>query len=72
LSSGESKFLCKRNPKEGGERMQERIMRLPTAFIGRRREWRWYRGGEMVDEEWSRKEHVRRLLVPAWRGNWRM
>jgi hypothetical protein len=29
-----------------------RIMRLPTPFIGWRREERWYRGGEMVNGEW--------------------
>jgi hypothetical protein len=28
-------------------------MRLPTSFIWQRREGRWYRGGEMVNGEWS-------------------
>jgi hypothetical protein len=53
LSSNESKFLCKRNPKECGEWMWRWIMRLPIPFIGRRREGRWYHGGESVDGEWS-------------------
>jgi hypothetical protein len=53
LSSSESKFLRKRNPKEGGESMRQWIMRLPTHFIGRRREGRWYRGWEMVDSKLS-------------------
>jgi hypothetical protein len=53
LSSGESELLHKRNQKEGGEWMWWWIMRLPTPFIGRRREGRWYRGGETVDSEWS-------------------
>jgi hypothetical protein len=53
LSSGESEFLRKRNSKEGGEWMEWQIMRLPVTFIGRRREGRRYRGGEMVHDECS-------------------
>jgi hypothetical protein len=40
LSSDESKFLHKRNPKKGREWMRQWIMRFPTPFIGRRREGR--------------------------------
>jgi hypothetical protein len=53
FSSRENEFLHKRNPKKGGEWMWRRIMRLPTSFIWQRREGRWYRGGEMVNGEWS-------------------
>jgi hypothetical protein len=28
-------------------------MRLPTSFIGRRREGRWYCEGEIVDGKWT-------------------
>jgi hypothetical protein len=28
-------------------------MRLPASFIGRRREGRWYCGGEIVDGKWK-------------------
>jgi hypothetical protein len=41
LSSGESEFLRKRNPKKCEEWMWRQIMRLMTPFIGRRREGRW-------------------------------
>jgi hypothetical protein len=37
LSSGESEFWRKRNPKEGREWMRRRIVRLPTPFIMWRR-----------------------------------
>jgi hypothetical protein len=53
LSSGENEFLHKRNPKKGGEWMWWRIMRLTTTFIWQRREGIRYRGGEMVNGEWS-------------------
>jgi hypothetical protein len=91
LSSSESEFLHKTNSKEGREWMRQWIMRLPTYFIGQRREGKRYRGGETVDGEWSssmlpfwgergrgitrfkkRKEHVRRLLFPTWRGDRRV
>jgi hypothetical protein len=51
LSCGESKFLRKRNPKKSKEWMRRQIMRLPSPFMGRRREGRWYSGGEMIDSE---------------------
>jgi hypothetical protein len=38
LSSGKSKFLRKRNPKEDGEWIRQWIMKLSAPFIGRRRE----------------------------------
>jgi hypothetical protein len=53
LSSGESEFLHKRYPKEGGEWMWRQIVRLLVPFIGRRREGRWCRGGVMTNCEWS-------------------
>jgi hypothetical protein len=53
LSSGENEFWHKRNPKEGGEWMRQRIMRLLTPFIWQRREGKQYCGGETVDGEWS-------------------
>jgi hypothetical protein len=43
----------KRNSKEDNEWMHQQIIRLPTSFIGRRREGRRYRAGEMVHIEWS-------------------
>jgi hypothetical protein len=52
LSSGASEFSRKRNLKEGEEWMRWWIMRLPTPFIWWR-DKKWYRGGEMVDGEWS-------------------
>jgi hypothetical protein len=45
LSSGESEFLHKINTQEDG--------RLLVPFVARRREGRWYRGGEIIDSEWS-------------------
>jgi hypothetical protein len=51
LSSGESEFLSKRNPKEDREWMRRWIMRLPKPFIGWRREGRRYRGEETIDDE---------------------
>jgi hypothetical protein len=51
LSSGENKYLHKRNPKKGEKMMQRWIMRLPLRFIGQRRGGRQYRGGETVDSE---------------------
>jgi hypothetical protein len=38
LSSGKSKFLRKRNPKEDGEWIRQWIMKLSAPFIGQRRE----------------------------------
>jgi hypothetical protein len=50
LSSSEINFLRKRNPKEDGEWMWRRIVRLLTPFTGRRREGRRCRGREMADD----------------------
>jgi hypothetical protein len=50
LSSGQSEFLRKRNPNEGGELIRRWIMMLLVPFIGQRR-GRWYRDGETVDDE---------------------
>jgi hypothetical protein len=51
LSSSESEFLHKRNSKSGGEWMQRQIVRLPTPFIGRRRE-----GSSSMLPFWKKKE----------------
>jgi hypothetical protein len=40
LNSGECEFLCKKNTKKDREWIRRQIMRLPTPFIGWRREGR--------------------------------
>jgi hypothetical protein len=42
------------------EWMWWRIMRLPMPFIEQRREERWYREGETVDDEWNYS------MLPFW------